>query len=125
MSIDRARKAKAEQSLDKMFNINGRVMSRRDFLHMLGEQGGELHSYKTRQYDAEEKLKDKLWRMGANVPIGNPNHPETKNYYALKDQLKEGIYQEKVGVKLPSGTFYELNKTEQEYFKNTVPRRSR
>jgi len=114
-SIERAQKARVEKTLDKLMTFDGRTMSRRDWLdHMLTH--GKLKVFREQRYDAEEKLKKDLERMARSVPFGNPNHPETKRFNELKTQLKEGLYKERVGIQLPNGTFYELNKTEIEYF---------
>lgn len=113
--IERAQKARTEKTLGKLINFEGRTMSRRDWLdHMLVH--GKLKVFRERQYAAEEKLERDLERMSGNVPFGNPNHPDTKRYNELKANLKAGLHKERVGIQLPNGKFYELNKTEIEYF---------
>ena len=117
MGIEHARKARAAQSLEKLIRLDsGAVVTKREFLDRLRAQGGTLVTDRQRQYAAEEKLSHEVARMANRVPIGNPNHPETREYYALRDKLKAGIYKDRLLIRLPTGTFYEVSKTEAEYF---------
>jgi hypothetical protein len=116
-SIKRAQKARVEKTLDKLMTFDGRTMSRREWLDQMLIHG-KLKVFREQQYAAEEKLKKDLERIARNIPFGNPNHPDTKRYNELKAKLKAGLYKERIGIQLPSGTFYELNKTEIEYFED-------
>ncbi len=119
MGIEVARKARAEQSLDKRVRLDsGEVLTRRQLMDRCLSQGGKLRTIRERKHAAEEKLAREVERRSRTYPMGNPNHPETREFYALRDKLKEGLYDDVVYVELPSGTLYSLSKAEVDYFKS-------
>jgi hypothetical protein len=114
--ISRAQATREAKILDSRVNYEGLgTMTRRQFIDYAHRQGAKIVVHRVRQYDKEEKLDKKLEQMARHVAFGNPNLPETKEYYALRTQLKEGIFKEEIRLELPSGTSYELTKTELDY----------
>lgn len=117
MSLDKARAARAQQSLDKLVRVDGVVMTRRQFMSRLREQGGQLSIRRDRSEAAEDKLRQEISRMDRGwVPIGNPSHPDTVAYLALKQQLRDGVFVDRIVITLPSGVFYVISKAEADYF---------
>ena len=119
MTIENARKARAEQSLDKHVRLStGEILTRRAFMDRLRSQDGRIVVRQERNEAAEEKLRRDIEgrERGWSLPIGNPCHPETIAYMALKDRLKAGVFKEKTYVELPSGSFFEVSKAEADYF---------
>lgn len=118
MSIETARAVRASQSLDKQVRLSsGEVVTRREMMRRLHAEGAKLSSYRKHHPVAEQKLREQIERLDRGfVPIGNPNHPETIEYLALKAKLKAGVYTDVVTVQKPDGVFWEVSKAEAEYF---------
>lgn len=116
--ISDAQKAKATKHLDGLVSVGGRTITRRQFMEDLHRHGAKLTLNRERDYKAEEKLTEKIWRLGQRVPLGNPNHPETREWLELKNALKSGVYKEKLMIKTPDGTYYDVSKTEANYFES-------
>lgn len=115
--IKAAQTAREAKILDTIVDFGGLgLMTRRNFIDMARRQGAQIKIFHERRYDKEDKLEEKLRRMAQYVAFGNPNLPETREYYALRDQLKAGIYDEQTRLEFPSGTSYEITKTEFDYF---------
>lgn len=80
--------------LEKQYNYGsiGGVMTRREFITFVKNNGGTCESEVLRDHVKEEK--EQVW-LRANVwshPFGNSNHPQTIAYNARKNALKDGIY---------------------------------
>lgn len=117
--ITKAQRARIEQMLDKPVRLsNGQVVSRRVWIDGLRAQGGVVKVIHERKYDQVDKVKDKIERMGRNVPWGNPNHPDTIRFNDEKARLLASLDGERTIVSLPDGRFHELNKSKLEYFQS-------
>ena len=123
--VSKAQRARLEKSLDKPVRLSsGQVVKTRDWLDDLRAKGATLKSYTEHQYGREDKVKSEIARMGRNVPWGNPSHPETVSFNAEKARLLASLDKTRTGVELPEPDrrFFELNKTELEYFQGpTMP----
>jgi hypothetical protein len=119
VSISDARAARASQSLDKPIRLlTGEIVTRREHMRRLHAGGAALKTWRKHLPKAEETLRAEVERLerGWSVPIGNPNHPDTKAYQAKKDALASGVYKDVTIVETPSGTFHEVSKAEADYF---------
>lgn len=122
MGIEVARKARADQSLDKLIRHDGQTMTKRAFMDRLRAQGGQIIVRRERSEVAEEKLRRKIEQQARGwLPIGNPNHPEMRAHNALKAKLADGVFKEKTYVMLPSGSHFEVSKAEADYFAAKAP----
>jgi hypothetical protein len=125
MSIEDARRARASQALDKKVRLDsGEVITRRAFMDRLRTQGGKVIVRREENHAATEKLRRDIERRARSYPMGNPNHPETLEYHALRAKLDAGIFKEKTYVMLPSGTHYEISKAELDYFEGRTGSRA-
>jgi hypothetical protein len=115
-SITLAQQAKTEKYLDGRINVDGRILSRRDFLLWLIQQGGKLSIRRWKRWDAVDKVNAEIERAGRNVPWGNPDHPDTKAYYRLKEKLENSINKEELVVRIPDDRFWSMTKTDAEFF---------
>ncbi len=112
-----AQRARKEQTLNKPVRLpNGEIVRTREFLDRLRAEGGILKIFRERQYGKIDEVAREIALIGRNVPFGNPDHPDTKSYYKKKLHLEASLIKELTGVQLPDGAFFELNKTELDYF---------
>jgi hypothetical protein len=119
-----AQRARLEQMLDKPVRLSsGVVVPRRQWLQDLRAQGAVVKTFTERQYKLEDKVSREIERLGRNVPFGNPNHPDTIHYEREKARLKASLHKVRTGVETPEPDrrFFELNKTELEFFEGTFP----
>lgn len=108
---------RARVVLDKKIRLStGEVVTRGEFVDRARRNGGKLVIAKVRQEKAEEKLRLDFERARRRAPIGNPNHPETQEMYALRDRLRDGIFKDDYRLFFPDGTFYSVTKIEADYF---------
>jgi hypothetical protein len=121
--ITLAQKARQEKVLNTRIRLStGETLTRREHLDRMFEQGGFVKTFTERRYDKEDDVRDKIARLASYAPIGNPNHPETKQYYAEKARLEESLNKVRTGIQLPDGLFFEVTKIELEYFTcKTIP----
>lgn len=115
--ITKAQAAREAKILDTVVDFGSMgLMTRRRFIDTARSNRAKIVIHRERQYDKEEKLDRDLDRMAQHVPLGNPNHPETREYYELRAKLKAGIFKERTMLELPNGLSYEITKTEADYF---------
>lgn len=101
MSIEKARKVKAENTLLRLITYNGNVMSRKEWLNELFKGG----------YRAKEGTKNKI------------KFSRTK--FNRMDGLQQELYEKKCNemvtcfnAEKPNGYSYEINNTEYSYLKS-------
>lgn len=64
-------------------------------------------------------MQQRIDRNKWNIPFGNSCHPATKAHNAEKERLAAGIYKTEYRLNMPNvSTFYDITKTEYDYFKN-------
>ena len=120
--IEHAQKARIEKSLDKPVRLDsGEVISKRLWIDRMRRQGGVLKTFKEHRYDAEEKVAREIERLGRDVPFGNPNHPETRDFEARKAKLKASLDKERQMVETPDGILHELkSQAEIDYWQRAI-----
>lgn len=101
--------------LNKVIRYPEGTMTRQEWLKLMKVKGWTAEETKLRNYAAEEKLTEDLWRRKMNVPLGNPNYPTTKAYLEDKAKLAAGIYKTEYCLRMGNSS-YEITKTEFDYF---------
>ncbi len=115
--MNNLKQAKAAATLNKIFRYPEGIMSRKEWLNLHRIKGATVKEVRRRDYKAEEKIAEDLAWQRANVPLGNPNYPSTAAYLKQKAEFEKGIYKTEYRLNIPGqSTFFDLNKTEFEYF---------
>lgn len=107
---------KKEFTLNQIFRYPEGVMTRKQWLKMMLLQGWQAVEKNVRNYAAEEKLAHTVAWQRRNVPLGNPNYPDTKRYFENKAKLEAGIYKTVYSLEKDRSS-YDITKTEFEYFR--------
>lgn len=84
------------------------------------KEGGKVYVYEKKSESKTKQLEQEYQRLGANAPIGNQNHPETKRFNELRKLKQEGkleVREPQYRIERPDGHIMILNKTEYEYAK--------
>lgn len=114
-----AHAARAQRTLDTPVRLDtGEVLTRRALMDRKLAAGGHIIVRREHKPLAEQKLREKVERLARHVPIGNPCHPETREYLSLRDQLRAGVFENVTYVETPDGVFYPVTKAEQDYFES-------
>ena len=117
MSMSTLQQARADSVLDKRIrDTDGEVMTRRAWIGKRLGQGWKPSAVAVPDTAAIAKLEKELdyLRRVKWEPSGNPNWPDTKRFYAIKQLLADGP--KKLEYKLVSGDFQSVvTKTEYDY----------
>lgn len=117
----KVQKAKADKYLDeeRWSETEQRKITRRQRIDERLAQGGKIDVKQIRDEARVRQIERELERMNKGwVPTGNPNHPETIKYNALKQELKNGPKEPSYRMVMPDGDEYIINKTEYDYAKS-------
>lgn len=92
--IKDAQKAKAEKHLNSLVNYKGKIITLKEYLHTLKDEGFLPEANVYHDTTKEEKETERLRRIinSWDFPAGNPNHPMSKRYYQDKEELAKGIF---------------------------------
>jgi len=116
MAINEAQKAKAEKYLNSFIRHNGMVMTVKNWLNTLKDEGYKPYIESIRDESKEEKEKARLNALyrSWDFPFGNPNHPMVIKYNQDKAELEKGFYKT-VYVMRTESTSYVITKTAYDY----------
>lgn len=92
--IKDAQKARAEKYLNSLIRHDGKVITVKEWLQALKDDGYSPCVETMRDDAKEEKEKERLRLVFGSwgFPLGNPNHPEHKQYLEDKAELEKGIF---------------------------------
>lgn len=111
-----AQKAKAEKYLNSSIRHNEIVMSVKEWLHVLKNEGFKPVIESIRDVNKEDKEKERLNKIyrSWDFPFGNPNHPDVIKYNKDKAELEKGFFKT-VYVMRSENYSYVITKTAYDY----------
>lgn len=114
--ITQAQKAKAEKYLNSLIRHNEKVMTVKDWLNLLKEEGYSPSIESIRDDAKEEKERERLRQIyrSWDFPFGNPNHPDVIKYNKDEENLEKGFFKT-VYVMRAERNSYVITKTAYDY----------
>lgn len=105
--IENAQKARSEKYLNSLVRHNGNVITVKEWLQALKNDGYSPVIETMRDSTKEDKERERLRLVFGSwgFPLGNPNHPEHKKYLEDKAELEKGFFK----------TVYLMRKDRQSY----------
>ena len=116
MSIKDAQLARTEKYLSSLIRYNGKVITVKEWLHALKNEGWTpcIDIVHDAPKEVKERERLRLLLNSWDYPIGNPNHPRTIKYHEDKAELEKGIF--KTIYAMSRGNFsHVINKTAYDY----------
>lgn len=118
MAITEAQKAKAEKYLSSFIRHNGVVMTVKDWVKNLTNEGYKPFVESIRDESKEEKEKTRLSKLyrSWDFPFGNPNHPIVIKYNQDKLELEKGFFKTIYVMRCENTSYsYVITKTVYDY----------
>ena len=114
--ITQAQKARAEKYLNSLIRHNDKVMTVKEWLNFLKNEGYTPSIESVRDDAKEEKESERLRQIyrSWDFPFGNPNHPDVIKYNQGKENLAKGFFKT-VYVMRAERTSYVITKTAYDY----------
>ena len=114
--ITQAQKARAEKYLNSLIRHNNKVMTVKEWLNLLKNEGYTPSIESVRDDAKEEKESERLRQIyrSWDFPFGNPNHPDVIKYNQDKENLEKGFFKT-VYVMRAERTSYVITKTAYDY----------
>lgn len=119
--IKDAQKAKAEKYLSSLIRHNEKVMTVKEWLNILKNEGFNPVIETMRDVNKEDKEKERLNKIyrSWDFPFGNPNHPEVIKYNQDKAELEKGFFKT-VYVMRSDRYSYVITKTAYDYLTGEI-----
>lgn len=114
--ITQAQKARTEKYLNSLIRHNKKVMTVKEWLETLKNEGYSPSIETVRDDNKEEKEAERLRQIcrSWDFPFGNPNHPEVIKYNQDKENLAKGFFKT-VYVMRAERNSYVITKTAYDY----------
>lgn len=114
--ITQAQKARAEKYLNSLIRHNEKVMTVKEWLNLLKNEGYTPSIESVRDGAKEEKESERLRQIyrSWDFPFGNPNHPDVIRYNQDKENLAKGFFKT-VYVMRAERNSYVITKTAYDY----------
>lgn len=119
-TISTAQAAKQSAVLNKKFNYNGVIMTRREYCDKAKGEGAKTEIRQVRMTEKENKEREQLAVIFRNMPFGNSCHPICKDYYARKTELEKGFFKTVYVIKETETCSMEITKIEYDYMNSTA-----